>query len=156
MKWFLAPALAMVALTGCNKTVAKPTVILDSMWLDNSLACGNAPSCWAYTEEGRFEGEFETAFASDSACRGIVLTHVPTKGEHPTDEQMDAMRRPAWWLTIGFNYNPNETEHGWSMHHSEDSTHKSSYSNVSGKGSPGAVARAVCGIVGGKGGSLND
>jgi hypothetical protein len=146
--------LVILVLAGC-KSRPQPRLILDGWWdLDyakNACAQTAIPYCAenVVTEVRDFEARFSSAFASDASCSGITLIRFAISQNTP-----EALNQPAWSLSI--NYIPQKSEQDWAMLHDPDGTHKKYYGHTTGNGTPSTIAHTVCGIIKGKGGTLND
>jgi hypothetical protein len=98
----------------------------------------------------QFTEEFSTAFREDTTCSGITLAVYGGPGRHSSRAAEIMLRKDGCW-SIQTNFVPGAKTQGWQMNFSPTLTSASS-----GDGKASSIVHAICLIVKGAGGSVQE
>jgi hypothetical protein len=146
--WLLVAVF--VAVAGCSERSAPP-VVLDGWWNTDYAkeACHTlAPAMGGEACLGdlrRFERELQAQVAADPTCHTVQL--FAYEGPATSKPAVEAAAGPHWNLSL--NYVPGAMKQRWAMLGPSKSG-----AVLEGEGSAPEIAKAVCGIVKHRGGSI--
>jgi hypothetical protein len=157
----------LTALVGCEQNHRNPRTVVVDEWWSNDYAVeagwnqcrnfGNLTDGYCNSEqvkngyrqeEAQFTEAFSTAFQADTACSGIALAvfRDPSDGRSQAAKIM-AESNSYWSFQV--NFQPGAKVQSWAMDLAPKHTHSSS-----GEGNASSIARTICSIVKGMGGSV--
>jgi hypothetical protein len=151
---------------GCQHKVPR-TVVVDEWWSNDHAVeagwssckrdglsdqyCNSKPVTDDYRqEEGQFTEAFSTAFQADTTCSGIALAVYRGPDGENSQATKIMFRADGYW-SFQVNFDPGAKTQRWQMSLTPKQTHSSS-----GEGTASSIARTVCLIVKGAGGSVDE
>lgn len=113
--------------------------------------CNSKPVTEDYRqEEAQFTEAFSTAFQADTTCSGITLAVYRGPGGENSQATKIMFREDGYW-SFQVNFDPGAKTQRWQMSLAPKQTGSSS-----GEGTASSIARTVCLIVMGAGGSVDE
>ena len=156
-----------IGVEGCKQHKLPRAVVVDEWWSNDYAVeagwsackrdglsdqyCNSKPVTDDYRqEEGQFTEAFSTAFQADTTCSGITLAVYRGPDGENSQASKIMFREEGYW-SFQVNFDPGAKTQRWQMSLAPKQTHSSS-----GEGTASSIARTVCLIVKGAGGSVDE
>lgn len=157
----------LIGVEGCKQHKVPRTVVLDEWWSNEDAVeagwsackqdgrsdeyCNSKPVTGGYRqEEVQFTERLSTAFQADTTCSGITLAVYGGPDGESSQATKIMFREDGYW-SFQVNFDPGAKTQRWQMSLAPKQTHSSS-----GEGTASSIARTVCLIVKGAGGSVDE